>query len=70
MKLDVWSAKKKAVEYYESIRSKTLVSGFTKYILTNGDDILIVNQQSMNSSNGYVFRCETRNNVTYCELVN
>lgn len=72
MTKDVFECKKLVVDYYESIRSKTLVSGFTKYIATNGEDVLIVESDPdrWNNPEGYLFLLDTRNGATYCELVN
>jgi len=72
MAIDVFKAKKIVTDYYDSIKSRTLVSGFTKYIATNGTDVLIVanDPNRWNNPEGYLFRCETRNQITYCELVN
>lgn len=72
MQTDVFECKRLVVNHYESIRSNTLVNGFTKYIATNGEDVLIVESDPnrWNNPEGYLFMLETRNGNTYCELVN
>lgn len=72
MTKDVFECKRLVVDYYESIRSKTIVNGFTKYIATNGEDVLIVESDPdrWNNPEGYLFMLETRNGNIYCELVN
>jgi hypothetical protein len=71
MALDVFKCKKLVSDYYESITGKNVVQGFTKYITTNGEDVLIVDDDPSRWDNpeGYLFKCETRNSATYCELV-
>jgi len=67
---NVFECKKLVTDYYESIRSKTIVSGFIKYIATDGTECLIVNNDPSGWNEGYLFKCETRNEVTSCELIN
>ena len=71
MSLDVFEAKKMVTDYYESIRPETTVQGFTRYLATNGEDVLIVedNPDRWTETTCYLFLCEMRNGAVYCELV-
>lgn len=59
----------KAVEHYESFKKNKLRNGWQKVIVTNGVDCLFVNRGYNPGEDEYVFILETRNNITYCELL-
>jgi len=71
MNLDVFEAKKKVTDYYETIRPKSTVQGFKRYLATNGMDVLVVvdNPDRWTDTSCYLFMCETRNGKVYCELM-
>ena len=71
MNLDVFEAKKKVTDYYETIRPKNTVQGFKRYLATNGMEVLVVedNPDRWTDTSCYLFMCETRNGAIYCSLV-
>lgn len=61
---------KMALEYYESGRSKTLVSGYERNVLTNQDheECLFVNSDYIAQPGDVIFRCSTVNQQSRIEL--
>ena len=68
MKTSVLLLSETAKNYYESCRSKTLVSGFEKYVITDGERALFVNSDYEPSEGEVVFKCETRHMETLIQL--
>jgi len=70
--LDVFLAKKKVTDYYESIRPKDTDSEFEQYIATDGDDVVIYSGDPENwpgDESSLLFYCEMRNGEVHCELM-
>jgi len=55
--------------YYESCRSKTLASGFIRFVATDGLNSLFVDSDyEPEDSEIFVFKLNTRNGQTMCQL--
>jgi hypothetical protein len=68
MQTTIFEAKALAVAHYENLRSRNLVSGWEKYVLTNGNECLFVDSNYLPQKGEYLFYCTTRNGLTLCEL--
>lgn len=62
--MTIFQLAKKAQDYYESIKSQTISHGFTKFVLTDGEQCLIVSDQYRPVQGETLFKCETRNGNT------
>ena len=59
----------RAQSYYESYRSKSLHSGFEKFVATDGTTEMFVNSDyEPENSEIVVFKLDTRNGQTGCQL--
>jgi hypothetical protein len=57
-----------AIEYYESMRSRTLVSGFEKNVLTDGYKSIFCKTDHDPGPGEVIFRLETRTGKTSCQI--
>jgi hypothetical protein len=57
-----------AIEYYESMRSRSLVSGFEKNVLTDGYNSIFCKTDHNPGPGEVIFRLETRNGKTACQI--
>jgi len=57
-----------ATDYYENYRSKTLVSGFEKVVVTDGYNTMFVNSDYEPKGEEVVFKLDTRRGQTGCQL--
>jgi len=57
-----------AIEYYESMRSKSLASGFEKNVLTDGSSAIFCKTEHEPGAHEVIFRLETRNGKTSCQI--
>lgn len=57
-----------AIEYYESMRSRTIVSGFEKNVLTDGYTSIFCKTDHTPGPGEAIFRLETRNGKTACQI--
>ena len=58
----------KAQQYYDSYKSKTLVSGFEKLVCTDGEKCMFVNSDYEPVGEEVVYKCDTRNFITGVQL--
>lgn len=60
---------KKATEFYDSYKAKTLWTGFEKFVATDGNDCMFVNSDyDPENDEICVFKLDTRNGKTGCQL--
>lgn len=60
---------KKAIEFYELYRSRTLVSGFEKFVATDGNNCMFVSSEyEPENQDIKVFKLDTRNGNIGCQL--
>ena len=57
-----------AQDYYDSLKAKSLVHGWEKYVATDGSHCLFVRNDYEPSENEAVFYCVVRNRNTMCQL--
>ncbi len=60
IKMTVLEKSEKARAYYEGYSSKTLVSGFEKFVCTDGNICMFVNSDYEPIGEEVVFKCDTR----------
>ena len=58
----------KAQQYYDSYKSKTLVSGFEKFVCTDGQKCMFVNSDYEPVGEEVVYKCDTRHFNTGVQL--
>jgi hypothetical protein len=62
--MSILQASKRAEEYYNAARSKTLVSGFEKTIVTDGENCIFSSSDYELQEGEYMFQASTRNGNT------
>ena len=68
--MNILELSKKAQNFYESTRTKTLFSGYEKNVLVREDaeNCLFVNSEYVSQPGDIIFRCRTINQNTVIDL--
>lgn len=66
--MSILEKSKKAQQYYDSYKSSNLVSGFEKFVCTDGEACMFVNSDYEPVNEEVVFKCDTRKGNTGVQL--
>lgn len=62
--MSILKKSKVALDFYEGYRARNIVSGFEKFVLTDGESCLFVNSDYEPIPGEVVFKMDTRNHTT------